>query len=127
MPEKQDHTQMDYFYAANAQSNPIGDFVSLQDSWGWSVTLACQGGAKGTLFFQCSDFDAKSGLTFPFLASGAVGQDQLSIVATGATYWRMGKAYDGIWNTARWLRMYWSDNASPGGATLYVSLNLKHQ
>lgn len=125
MPERADVTCQDYMYGLDATQTQVGTWIPILGFWGWSFTLAIIGGANGTLYFQATDFDARGNIQFPFLASGAVGQDSLTIAASGPTYWRLGKAYDSTWNTAKWLRCYWGNNSSAAGSKIYVAFSLR--
>lgn len=127
MPERADHTVMDYFYNLVATSNPVGGFIPLSDTWGWSATLFLPQSALGTLNFQFTDFDNLSGIQIP-PTPVAVDSNAASInVNSGVTTWRLGKAYDSTCNTAKWMRAFWVDNGSTAQSRLYLSITLKHQ
>ncbi len=128
MPERQDHTIMDYLYNVQANTSPVGGLIPLSDTWGWSAQAVFNnGGGTGNLFFQFTDFDGVSGLTFPFPANGNFGSDSFQLAGSAATYLRTGKAYDPLYNTPKWMRVSWNDGGSSAGAKLYLSITLKHQ
>lgn len=128
MPERADHTIMDYIFNGTTNLSPVGGMIPLSDTWGWSVqAFFSNGGGTGSLGFQFTDFDAISGIPFPFVATNFFGTDTFTVPGTNAQYLRAGKAYDPLYNTPKWMRIGWNDSGSSGSSRLFVSVTLKHQ
>ena len=128
MPERQDHTFMDYIYNVQSNTSPVGTLIPLVDTWGWSAqAVFYNGSGTGNLIFQFTDFDGLSGSTFPFPPNNNFGTDTFQLAGSAATYLRTGKAYDPLYNTPKWMRISWNDSGSSVGSRLFLSVTLKHQ
>ena len=124
-----DVSVLDYFHGVsaavgNVSTGPVFGFLGLSS---WSVTIASNDGAKGTLSIQFSDFHGRGAMTFPFdTGLTFIESSNVAISGTAGTLSaaRVGRTNDNLNCTGRVIRLVFTPTTGSAG-TLYAAMTLK--